>query len=129
MEGGGDTPEAALRIGEMLELDNVEDSGPLRREICRALTYQLQLALGNEDPGCKLNVDGNALLPAVRDVPDAVVQLWRAIAAHQPAPATGWRSHRRPPGGRRGIPAQRQAVVQKGVEVVAATALPHTASM
>ncbi len=83
-----DTFHAALVIGQIEPPGEVQDGVVLRREVCRALTYSLHLALGGADTGCELNVDGAVgLLPAVRDVPEPVVQLWRAIAGGLTEPA------------------------------------------
>ncbi|HEX8627160.1 MAG TPA: hypothetical protein VF755_03190, partial [Catenuloplanes sp.] len=88
VKGGADAFHAALVIGQTEPPGEVLDGVVLRREICRALTYSLHLALGDADPGCERNVDGAAgLLPAVRDVPEPVVQLWRTIAGGVTEPA------------------------------------------
>jgi hypothetical protein len=88
MSDGGDVLHAALVIGRAEDLGDIDGAGPLRRELSRALTYALDLAPLDGDPGCELKTDGYALHPAVRDVPEPVVQLWRAVAAgvtHQAA--------------------------------------------
>ena len=85
---GGDTWTAALAVSTADAGEDLGDLTALRRELCRALTYSLHLGLGDEEPGCELNTDGNDLLPAVRDLPEPVIQLWRAVADGATEPAT-----------------------------------------
>jgi hypothetical protein len=78
---------AAVAIAEVKAADESDDVAALRRELCRAVTYSLRLAQGDEEPGCELKVDGKGLLPAVRDLPEPVIQLWRAVAGKAREPA------------------------------------------
>jgi hypothetical protein len=65
----------------------VEGFAELKQELVSALTYSLQLAPGDTDPGCYLNTDGTGFLPPVRDRPEPVLQLWRAVADGVTEPA------------------------------------------
>ncbi|WP_433825975.1 DUF7380 domain-containing protein [Actinoplanes sp. CA-015351] len=82
-----DSWTAAAAVNAAPAGDEIGDLTALRRELCRALTYSLRLGLGDEEPGCELNTDGNDLLPAVRDLPDPVILLWRAVADGVTQPA------------------------------------------
>jgi hypothetical protein len=75
LSAGADTWTAARAVSTADAGDELGDPAALRRELCRALTYSLHRGLGDEEPGCELNTDGNGLLPAVRDVPDPVIEL------------------------------------------------------
>lgn len=87
VSGGADSWTAARAAAEAEAPEELGDITELRRELCRALTYSLHMGLGDEDPGCELNVAGNGLLPAVRTLPDPVVQLWLAVADSVREPA------------------------------------------
>ncbi|MFJ6953167.1 hypothetical protein [Micromonospora sp. L5] len=78
---------AAAAIAEATAPDELGDVAALQRELCRAVTYSLRLARGDEEPGCELKVGGNGLLPAVRDLTEPVIQLWQAVAGNAREPA------------------------------------------
>ncbi|XVU23009.1 DUF7380 domain-containing protein [Actinoplanes sp. CA-054009] len=93
MSGGADNWQAAAAVAKAPAPDGLGDTDALRRELCRALTYSLHLGLGDEDPGCEMNTNGNDLIPAVKDLPDPVIHLWRAIAEAVTEPAAAARFH------------------------------------
>ncbi|WP_405427691.1 hypothetical protein [Micromonospora sp. NBC_00617] len=93
VSGSADSWAAAAAVANAPAPDELGDVTMLRRELCRALTYSLHLGLGDEEPGCGLNADGNGLLPAVKDLPEPVIQLWRAVADSVTEPAANARLH------------------------------------
>ncbi|MEU4338092.1 hypothetical protein AB0F59_26130 [Micromonospora lupini] len=85
--------DAQLAVANAPASDELGDVTMLRRELCRALTYSLHHGLGDDEPGCDLNADGKGLLPAVKDLPEPVFQLWRAVADSVTEPAANARFH------------------------------------
>ncbi|WP_033337918.1 DUF4209 domain-containing protein [Catenuloplanes japonicus] len=75
--------DAMMRLGDRNNFADLGGPDTLYTELSRALAYHLVLFARGEDPGCTLEAEGYGVLqvPAITDVPDPVLELWRAVAA------------------------------------------------